>query len=402
MWTIIGLICVVSLYAFSRFRAARAAGVATSVPPAPTPARQIPVHRGIMDATQRPPMTPDRRVRDLEPLLSLTTFARSEDLRRHDAEAMPAVSDQTIQLIEMATALYRWRGIEPPHPAARIEILEALIRDALARNGSRAVRSRIQHDLAPLQDDEIRSLHKLFLYPKFAGETTEPELRRRFMEGVADTQAFPRMMASLEENSAKTRAMKERADSWRDSIGGSDDADHLLADGWLPFLKSLDGPDIVLWHQIATEFHELAGERLDAAYWITEQPDCDRATAWAFIVGIVSWDILAFELGSADRGRVSAARDRFEDLVRRWDTGFYRYHSIATDGAEADGHHGLDLDDLRATVDRLMQTKELPDVRLPESLDVDLTAPKDDMSRSHRSGLRYSDEEGLRLVPGQD
>lgn len=63
-----------------------------------------------------------------------------------------------------------------------------------------------------------------------------------------------------------------------------------------------------------------------------EQSACDRATAWNFIIGMVSRNVTASKMRANDSKVLSAKRTRFEALLQRWDTGLYRYHSFATDG----------------------------------------------------------------------
>ncbi|MBS8226589.1 hypothetical protein [Vannielia litorea] len=91
----------------------------------------------------------------------------------------------------------------------------------------------------------------------------------------------------------------------------------LIAEGWVPFLQSMS-PDIHLWNDVATDFDQFYGDRLDAAFWILEQPACDKATAWQFIAGAVCRDVLVQD----GRWGYEKAVMRWNAAVTRWNVGF--------------------------------------------------------------------------------
>jgi len=195
---------------------------------------------------------------------------------------------------------------------------------------------------------------------------------------------------------------KTKTDSWLQRIGGNPAANHLIAEGWLPFLTALDAPDIDLWHQIISDFHELYGDRLDAAYWILEQPECDRATAWTFLMGMMSWDVLMQVVHTDLRQKTRVNRDRFEAVVDKWDNGFYTRHALQADPDAANGHYGLDFKVIREVYDQFATEYEIAPLRLPKDMEFDVSKSTDDKSRSVDLGLDFSDEEGLMLRFGKD
>ena len=176
-------------------------------------------------------------------------------------------------------------------------------------------------------------------------------------------------------------------------------ANHLLKEGWLPFLSKLDGPDILLWHQIATDFNDMAGDRLHAAYWILEQPDCDRATARDFIIGMIVYDALSYDI-ARDRKEPSLQvpkRAQFEAVLKRWEDGFYPHHSIASKD-----HSSQVIQTLQEDADTITTRLKAARLVLPAGLDISLQNPTDDFSRSQSHGLTYSYDEGLQLIEGRD
>lgn len=106
--------------------------------------------------------------------------------------------------------------------------------------------------------------------------------------------------------------------------------DHLLKDGWIAFLKGLDGQEVLLWHDVATDFHGMDDDRLKAGFWITEQPGCDRATASDFIRGLVGYGDLANALVRNDTGFVHA----IAQLVGRYNAGAYPRFAISADNRD--------------------------------------------------------------------
>lgn len=183
-------------------------------------------------------------------------------------------------------------------------------------------------------------------------------------------------------------------------------ADAFLADrGWIAFLEQyqndIGGADIQLWHDVATDFRQMRGDRLQAAFWITRQPECDKATAWHFIAGLISWEILESELIDTDAATFDSITAEFIGLLHRWNTGAYRHHSLPLDLSQGMGLHGFD------SVALYRQLKRLEDrflIKLPRmhAFDMDLSVPVSSMARSAPGQFRFGSDTGLTACQSTD
>ncbi len=306
----------------------------------------------------------------------------------------------------IAKSLFAWRGdSDGPSDLTKAQRMGALLREMAHDSdpGGQIVKGDLDHGMVPLSDAEIFSLYKLWQYsPK----------DKRSATGVTSQEPFEeldRIISGFETQKAQVQA---RFEAWKKKTGGPD-ADHLFANGILDFVSKSGVKDIAFWHSLATDFHDMFGDHLDAVFWILERPECDRATAWHFIAGFVSWECLRKELSSLQapedpsaesdfqrrlRMRSAYVARSFEAVIRRWNEGFYRFHSLAPTNTEGEGFHGFS----NADVDREMSAVEekygLGQLLRPVGLDVDLSKPKDDMSRSTATHLDWIEGVGLQLT----
>ena len=173
-------------------------------------------------------------------------------------------------------------------------------------------------------DDEIRSEYQLVMYatPLQKGKA-EPDTS--YLTDVARIDIFTGLRDALLRARAETGQKKTAYRAWLAHVGGSTDANHLRKSGWLPFLQSQKGEDTALWHQIATDFHEmLAPDHMRATLWILAQPACDRATAAGFIRGFVRWECLLSAVTEAARSGDPWMVEGFRSVIHRWNTGAYQ------------------------------------------------------------------------------
>lgn len=251
---------------------------------------------------------------------------------------------------------------------------------------------RIPENTPPLSDDEIRSIFKMWItYVMLEGGKVTKAWFRDILADVADTAFLTDYAEDVLKHLENDEAAKPKKDAKRREATPSS-AQHLLKDGWLPFLDGLGDPDIPLWHQIATDFSEMAGDRLDAAYWILKQPDCDRATAYDFVVGMIVNEVLSYELAfdQANPDPKITRHSRFAAVLQRWEDGFYVYYSLRA------GDHGQHvLSSLQADLDRQTKATNAPPLVLHPDFAAPLAPPLDDLSRSVGHGLYFSDNDGL-------
>ncbi|KQB97860.1 hypothetical protein AL073_02740 [Loktanella sp. 1ANDIMAR09] len=221
--------------------------------------------------------------------------------------------------------------------------------------------------MTPPNDDELRSINKMWMASVWAkrgdyGSFTYASIA----QDIEDHKAFGAYAMDLVERHNKEKAQnaaRQKAAAERPQTQPVEQSRGALTDGWFPFLVSLEGPDIPLWHQIATDFDDLYGDRLNAAYWILEQPECDRATAWEFVVEAILNEVLLAELkeDTKNPNLPVSRRSLFEAVLRRWSEGFYRYHSIRI--GEVPARY---LDGLQSDVDRQTAVAGQPPINLPE------------------------------------
>lgn len=315
-------------------------------------------------------------------------------------------SVEQIIAVHLASNFFAWRDLQNDESIINdISTLGDLIRNMLHTilpekwSSGPAKTSK----LSPLTDDEIRSLYQLKMFGSHFERESKISERSKWLKGIAIVKSFANLGAVLEQRKASIGVKAKASSDWLQRVGGSNSAQHLLANGWLPFLRSLEHPDIKLWNDIATEFEEYVSDRLEAAFWILEQPECDRLTAWHFIVGMISWEVLDWELKMQKERGETTLRDAFEAVLQRWNTGFYQYHSLSYPQKEEDeGHHGFASNTILNLLTALEQKLDLPPFTRPSHLDRDLSRPTDDLSRSVSVGLSYYHQEGLCLQRGYD
>lgn len=250
-------------------------------------------------------------------------------------------------------------------------------------------------DRADRSDDELRSERKLlrFVEPGTRDRTAPP------MEELRDVRrkdVFLALRKKVDDWYAEAARREAAHQAWLGKVGDTDQG-HLLKDGWIAFLQSLPGPDIRLWHGIATDFHELDGDRLDAAFWILEQAACDRATASDFIAGY-----LRYRLGDGHAGssRRDARLARFASLVEAYNAGRYTAHSI-----RAGEHLGNAMRDSEADaiLGRYELAQGIEGLPRPKGLIDSTIDPSDPPDRGYKSPYAFWDDAGLHLAyPGPD
>ncbi|MEP2766581.1 MAG: hypothetical protein ABJU46_06905 [Paracoccaceae bacterium] len=194
------------------------------------------------------------------------------------------------------------------------------------------------------------------------------------------------------EHTAATKAYQD----WLAEVGDVDQS-HLLKDGWIAFLESLPSPDINLWHGIATDFHDMFGDRLDAAFWIVEQEECDRATASDFIAGYLRFNLSA---EYADITKPDEGLDRFVSIIKAYNSGRYKSHALA---AGTHIGHEFALDDVAASeiLSEYQTAHGLTDLPRPMNLIKSTTPAPDPNPSLFASPYAFSDDVGLHLkYPG--
>jgi hypothetical protein len=248
---------------------------------------------------------------------------------------------------------------------------------------------------------EIRSLYQLGLYATSDGPD---EKLAAYLKDVADPAPFialrQKVLALATDRQSRQRAFED----WKATVG-STDMTHLLKDGWIPFLRSLPAPDPDLWHGVATDFHAIeARGRLDAAFWILEQGQCDKATASDFIRGFVANELLEKAARARNQQRLTA----FQDVIDRYNAGFYLRFAIVPDAAGiepiAETTEGpFDDRAVGAMVDRIVRKTGIPPLRKPVGLLRHEDKPNAPMAGTVRSPYDFQDDAGLHLrYPGPD
>lgn len=242
-------------------------------------------------------------------------------------------------------------------------------------------------------DDEIRSKLQLWDYAD-PYEKNRSIVRREHLRDVRDTTPFNTLRAAVDAIYAEQTRRDDAYQEWRDAVGDTC-MDHLLGDGWIAFLQGLPGPDIHLWHAVATDHHEISDDRMAAAFWILDQDDCDRATASDFIRSYICFGLQS-DLAHGDHHNVY----RFAQIVSAYNAGRYTAHSITAGAFDATG-----FDDAQAAreLDRIKGAYGPLDIPRPRGLIDETTVPTDDANRGYRSPYDFWDGEGLHLrYPGPD
>lgn len=251
----------------------------------------------------------------------------------------------------------------------------------------------------PLSDDEIRSLYQLLMYvdPGDRPMSRQPQL---YLKDVRNAEAFIRLRKYTEDWRNRLSDPEAAFDAWLEEVGDPD-VNHLLLNGWVRFLESLPGNDVNLWHEIATEFDGLDDrDRLDAVFWILEQPDCDLATASDVIRGFIYWGILdklAREAKASGKWRYV---DAFRDLIKRYNSGFYTRHSLPA-SAEAEPGSDCDLKFLGKQVAKTCKSTGMSQMPRPRGLFFTETPGPDPLPDGYIAPYAYELEAGLYLkFPG--
>lgn len=249
----------------------------------------------------------------------------------------------------------------------------------------------------PISDDELRSLDIIRRAVSLhKGEFSElrPEDAAIVIDMTPINDIRLKVSAFVNSQQAQDRERKK----WLEEIG-SPDASHLLKEGWVAFLQSLDGPDVDLWHSVATDMHGLFGDRLDAAFWIMEQPECDQTTVWSFLMGILGYEVLHSEMRISDDRAYKAKHvlvPKLDQTIARWNSGFYAFHGVTYDDNIAYNEFIDASDEANDRIDELNERFGLSISPL-ERLDFDKDNLTHDLSHSYPSPFSFTDNEGLEL-----
>ncbi|MEP1638749.1 MAG: hypothetical protein ABJJ99_20180 [Ascidiaceihabitans sp.] len=244
-------------------------------------------------------------------------------------------------------------------------------------------------------DDELRSERKLYRFmDRGKQDRTTPPIQE--LRGVRRKDVFLHMRKIVDDWYAARAAKDTAYQEWLVEVGEMDQT-HLLKDGWIAFLESLSGSDIHLWHGIATDFHDLFGDRLDAAFWIVQQDACDRATASDFIAGYLYYFLSAEYVDITKR---DARLNDFLSVIRAYNAGKYTAHSI-----KAGTHTDCALDDATAAeiLIKYEAAQGLTNLPRPKGLINSTIPPSDSNTRGYASPYAFWDDAGLHLeYPGPD
>lgn len=242
-------------------------------------------------------------------------------------------------------------------------------------------------------DDELRSEFKLIRFLEVGTiDRSAPPMNE--LRGVQRKDVFLNLRKKVDEWYATQLAHATAHKDWLTEVGDQAQ-DHLLKDGWIAFLKGLPGPDIHLWHGVATDFHELFGDRLDAAFWIVQQPECDRATASDFIRGYVRYEMKKLPVGDEIQNeRV----DLFASIIEKYNAGFYSAHSIKAGVHLSDEPFDAECEAIMRAYESKHGLDQLP---RPKGLVNSSMSPTDPTTRGYASPYAFWDDAGLHLkYPG--
>lgn len=263
------------------------------------------------------------------------------------------------------------------------------------------------YDRKKRSDDELLSERQLLRFVEtFNADRSAPPLKE--LHGVRDKAVFFDLRRKVDDWYARRDARDQAYVAWKQHVGDVSRG-YLLEDGWIRFLESLDGRDIRLWHGVATDFHDIEGDRLPGAFWILGQPECDKATASDFILLFVGYMLARPEMG----GDTFA---RFADVVRRYNAGFYKFHSIRAGEALKALFREESIDDAmkrmaeravasaeKRSVDAATLAAQLAALPRPEGLLDPKIDPSDGYERHVSSGYAFWDDAGLHLsYPGEN
>lgn len=298
------------------------------------------------------------------------------------------------------------------HTAMALAVVNALMDAKAAPGGKQSAEYIVGQEISrltaewkaarktgPMSPAETRSLYQLAQYA--LAPVSEDE-RQVFLKDVVDPTLFVALRQKVVQIQTGKQVARRDFEAWKAAVGNTD-MTHLLKDGWIAFLRSLDAPDPVLWHGVATDFHGIeARGRLEAAFWILQQPECDRATASDFIRGFVANELLETAARTADTHRLA----EFQDVIDRYNAGFYAWFGIKPDvgGIEpiAETISGPFDDGAVATMmDRIVRMTGIPPLRKPVGLLGHDAKPDTPMPGTIRSPYDFWDDAGLHLrYPG--
>lgn len=256
-----------------------------------------------------------------------------------------------------------------------------------------------QNKGAVMSDDELRSIRILYLYPDPLDGISEAK-NEELLADVADPAPLRALRQRVIDWKSRQKAGQTDYAAWLAHVGDPQ-MDHLVADGWVPFLAAQPAPDPGLWHQVVTDFHDIVVDgRLEAAIWILAQPACDRATASDFIRGYAGGEFLE---AAAKAGR-TAEVESYAQVIRRYNDGFYKTFALPPEINEILSHYGPpygppDRAAVIAIFERVEQATGIAPLPRPEGLLAKGDTPTD--KPGARSRFVYDSSEGLQLAyPG--
>ena len=247
-------------------------------------------------------------------------------------------------------------------------------------------------------------LNSLYLLQRYALDEGSDEQRKALLADVADPAPFLAMRSQVEAIQVGNLSDQQAFAAWKAAVGNTN-MTHLLKDGWIPFLRSLPHPDPILWHGVATDFHEIEhGGRLEAAFWILEQPECDRATASDFIRGFVANELFELAVRSGNAARVKT----FQEVIHRYNSRFYVWFGIPPDAGDitpiseaVDGPFGDAA--LAGMISRIARSVGIAPLTAPVNLLLKDDIPDNPMPGLVRSPYDFWDDAGLHLrFPGRN
>lgn len=244
-----------------------------------------------------------------------------------------------------------------------------------------------------LSDDEVRSLYRLHLYADPSGEDRSCAPQKHLRD-IQDRTPFLKLRAKIDAWYAARAAEREAYEAWLSEIGGGS-MNHLLQSGWKAFLTAQPAADAELWHSIVANTSGIEDKgRLKAAFWILARPQCDKATASDFIRSFV-YDR---HLDNAVRRRDAETVAAFARVIRRYNSDFYKLHSIRS-GRYARTIEGYGDAEVGRDLTRMENRRKLPALPRPKGL-LDTTGPAPDKDkRDYTSALAFSPDRGLHLRP---
>lgn len=115
---------------------------------------------------------------------------------------------------------------------------------------------------------------------------------------------------------------------WERTQRGDDPGALLMA------LQGLKVPDIDLWHRVVLEHDPKDPQQRAAALWCLRQRACDRATVAVYMAFLAADGRLQAAARNGDENYL----DTVQDIVERWNSGYYRTCELALDPVDAIAH----------------------------------------------------------------